>query len=77
MTLVDETGRVVVTTALHRSGGATDIVDGVWVRTFTFEFTDVPSADRYGVHFGNNNRGTIWKNADEAKRDGWQLSLGD
>ncbi|MBB1152789.1 hypothetical protein [Amycolatopsis dendrobii] len=77
MTLVDETGRVVATTALHRSGGASDIVDGVWVRTFTFEFTDVPSAERYGVHFGNDHRATMWKDADDAKRNGWQLSLGN
>ncbi|MGV9298742.1 hypothetical protein [Amycolatopsis sp. NPDC003676] len=77
VTLVDETGRVVATTALHRSGGPTDIVDGVWVRAFTFEFTDVPNAERYGVHFGNDSRGTIWKDADDAERNGWQLSLGD
>ncbi|MGW7534148.1 hypothetical protein [Amycolatopsis sp. NPDC054798] len=77
VTLVDETGRVVATTALHRSGGPTDIVDGVWVRTFTFEFAEVPSAERYGVHVGNDHRGTMWKDADDAERNGWQLNLGD
>ncbi|MFG1638866.1 hypothetical protein ACGFMK_01130 [Amycolatopsis sp. NPDC049252] len=77
VTLVDETGKVVATTELHRTPGEeTKIVDGMWVRTFTFTFTDVPSADRYGVHLGNNNRGTLWKSADETARDGFSLTVG-
>ncbi|MEA5358866.1 hypothetical protein VA596_04915 [Amycolatopsis sp., V23-08] len=77
VTLVDETGQVVATTELRRSPGEeTKIVDGAWVRTFTFTFTDVPSADRYGVHVGNNNRGTLWKSADETERDGFSLTIG-
>ncbi|MEU5265318.1 hypothetical protein [Amycolatopsis sp. NPDC021455] len=76
-TLVDESGRVVATTELRRTPGEqTKIVDGMWVRTFTFTFTDVPGADRYGVHVGNGNRGTLWKDAAEAERLGFQLSLG-
>ncbi|EOD60849.1 hypothetical protein [Amycolatopsis vancoresmycina] len=77
VTLVNESGRVVATTELHRTPGEqTKIVAGMWVRTFTFTFADVPSAERYGVHVGNNNRGTLWKDADEAERAGFQLSLG-
>lgn len=77
VTLVNEGGRVVAATELHRTPGEqTKIVDGMWVRTFTFTFADVPSADRYGVHVGNNNRGTLWKDADEAERVGFQLTLG-
>ncbi|WP_285476767.1 hypothetical protein [Amycolatopsis sp. NBRC 101858] len=33
-------------------------------------------AERYGVHVGNSNRGTLWKDADEAERVGFQLSIG-
>ncbi|MGW4520258.1 hypothetical protein [Amycolatopsis sp. NPDC004378] len=77
VTLVDESGRIVASTELHRTPGEeTKIVDGMWVRTFTFAFTDVPGADRYGVHVGNSNRGTLWKDADEAERVGFQLSIG-
>ncbi len=77
VTLVNESGRVVASTELHRTPGEeTKLVDGMWVRTFTFTFADVPSADRYGVHVGNSNRGTLWKDADEAERVGFQLSLG-
>lgn len=77
VTLVDEAGHVVATTELHRTPGEeTNVVGGMWVRTFTFTFTDVPSADRYGVHIGNTNRGTLWKNADEAERDGFHLTIG-
>ncbi|VVJ15240.1 Uncharacterised protein [Amycolatopsis camponoti] len=77
VTLVNESGRVVATTELHRTPGEeTKIVDGMWVRTFTFTFADVPSAERYGVHVGNSNRGTLWKDADEAERAGFQLSIG-
>ncbi len=77
VTLVDETGQVVATTELRRTPGEeTKIVEGMWVRTFTFTFTDVPSADRYGVHLGNNNRGTLWKSAEETERDGFSLTIG-
>jgi hypothetical protein len=77
VTLVNESGRVLATTELHRTPGEqTKIVDGMWVRSFTFTFADVPSADRYGVHVGNSNRGTLWKDADEAESVGFQLSLG-
>lgn len=77
VTLVDESGQVVANTELHRTPGeTTKVVDGLWVRTFTFTFTDVPSADRYGVHVGNSNRGTLWKTADETEREGFQLTIG-
>lgn len=77
VTLVNESGQVVASTELRRTPGEeTKILDGMWVRTFSFTFTDVPSADRYGVHVGNSNRGTLWKDADEAERVGFQLSLG-
>jgi hypothetical protein len=77
VTLADESGRIVASTELHRTPGEeTKIVDGMWVRTFTFTFAEVPSADRYGVHVGNSNRGTLWKDADEAERAGFQLSIG-
>ncbi|WP_328448465.1 hypothetical protein [Amycolatopsis sp. NBC_00438] len=77
VTLVDETGQVVATTQLRRTPGEeTKIVEGMWVRTFTFTFTDVPSAERYGVHLGNTNRGTLWKSAEETERDGFSLTIG-
>jgi hypothetical protein len=77
VTLVNEAGQVVATTELHHTPDEKpNLVDGVWLRTFTFTFTDVPGADRYGVHVGNSNRGTLWKNADETERDGFHLTIG-
>ncbi|MFJ8911655.1 hypothetical protein [Amycolatopsis sp. NPDC102389] len=77
VTLVNEGGQVIAITELRRTAGEnTNLVDGIWVRTFTFTFAEVPNADRYGVHVGNNNRGTLWKNADEIERDGFHLTIG-
>ncbi|HET6704032.1 hypothetical protein [Amycolatopsis sp.] len=78
VTLVDETGQIVATAELRRTPGEdTNIVNGgVWVRTFTFTFADVPDADRYGVHVGNSNRGTLWKTAEETEREGFHLTIG-
>ncbi|MFI6031028.1 hypothetical protein [Amycolatopsis magusensis] len=77
VTLVNEGGQVIAITELRRTPGEnTNVVDGMWVRTFTFTFAEVPNADRYGVHVGNNNRGTLWKNADEIERDGFHLTIG-
>jgi hypothetical protein len=28
------------------------------------------------VHLGNNNRGTLWKSADETEREGFSLTIG-
>lgn len=77
VTLVNEGGQVIAITELRRAPGEnTNVVDGMWVRTFTFTFAEVPDADRYGVHVGNNNRGTLWKNADEIEQGGFQLTIG-
>ncbi|MGW5702507.1 hypothetical protein [Amycolatopsis japonica] len=77
VTLVNEAGQVIAITELRRAPDEkTSVVDGVWVRTFTFAFAEVPSADRYGVHVGNNNRGTLWKNSDEIEKSGFHLTIG-
>ncbi|UUV31129.1 hypothetical protein NQK81_41315 [Amycolatopsis roodepoortensis] len=77
VTLVDEAGQVIAITELRRAPDEkTSVIGGVWVRTFTFAFAEVPSADRYGVHVGNNNRGTLWKNSDEIEKSGFHLTIG-
>ncbi|GGU36909.1 hypothetical protein [Lentzea flava] len=44
---------------------------------FTFTVRGIPTGERlYGASTGNANRGVIWKTEQEAKSDGFHLTLG-
>lgn len=71
-TLVDESGKTVAVTNLHQaSPGST-----TFTRSYVFTFVDVPKAQRYGFHAGNLNRGVIWASLNDARNNGFHLSLG-
>ncbi|TWP50256.1 hypothetical protein FKR81_21370 [Lentzea tibetensis] len=45
---------------------------------FKFSVSGVPSGEKlYGVTTGNSNRGVIWKTEQQARTEGFHLTLGD
>lgn len=66
--LVNQKNEVLAVTTLDPAGGYCE---------FEFTLRGVPRGERlYGVHIGNNNRGTIWRTEEEAGRGGFELEIG-
>ncbi|WP_285638895.1 hypothetical protein [Lentzea sp. NBRC 102530] len=53
------------------------LMNGVGSCKFNFSVSGVPEGERlYGTKIGNANRGVIWKSQQEAKSEGFHLTLG-
>lgn len=67
--VTNQGNEVLGVTSLEKSGSA--------YCTFKFRVSGIPSGQKlYGVHVGNSNRGVIWKTEQEARTEGFLLTLG-